>query len=436
MNKTILYTIRCIKQTGRNVERMSIIFLIPFLFIVGIAFMYGDESSFVIIGDTGDHYKIGVINHDQGMNLSSQLQSQFNDFINSSILGDPIQDGFGTCFIKNINQSRILLSEKDNRRFSVFLYSDFDKATKAVQSRFISLCFIIPDNFTPTLITGFNHRINITENKLLLNTSEYFFSEANIELIGDHSYARFTEATTLLEEMLNSFLNYFWVSGLDFPGKFVMDYETISTLAFTEFDIYVPAFLIFVLITSSTGVAGIIGYEQEQGTIDRLKLSDFSSSSLLFGLSITQIITTLLTMTTVVITIYFLEFPFQGTHQALFVLIVSLFAVLPLLGISLGIAAFLGGRMATYLPGLIAIPLSFLTGGFIPLPRATLTGDIQLWHLNPFYSAGEVYRKILILNLEVDHILLDLILLLIFGIAFFVIGALVFIKGIYSKDRV
>ena len=62
MYKILFYTIKCLKQTARNVERMSIIFLVPILFIVGIAFLYGDQSSFVIIGDTGDHYKIGVIN--------------------------------------------------------------------------------------------------------------------------------------------------------------------------------------------------------------------------------------------------------------------------------------------------------------------------------------------------------------------------------------
>jgi ABC-type multidrug transport system permease subunit len=413
---------------------MSIIFLIPVLFIVGIAILYGDQSSFVIIGDTGDNYKIGVINEDLDLNLNSTLRSQFQNYIaENGLVGYPLQEGFSTCFIKNINQSKILLSEKDKRRFSVIPYSDLEDASKAVQSRFISLCIILPNNFSQTLIAGLNHRIFVTEENLLLNASEYVFSESAIELIGDHSYARFAEATTLLEEMLNSYLDHFWIQGLDFPGKFSVDYESVSTLVFTEFDIYIPAFLIFVLITSSTGVAGIIGYEQEQGTIDRLKLSNFPSSSFLFGLSITQIISTLLTMTCVVITIHFLGFPFQGEYQALFVIFVSILAILPLLGISLGIAAFLGGKMATYLPGLIALPLSFLTGGFIPLPRTNIIGDIQLWHLNPFFSAGEIYRKILILNLEMNQIFLDLTLLLIIGMGFFIIGALVFIKEVYNK---
>ena len=84
----IHYTIRCLKQTGRNVERMSIIFLIPVLFIVGIAFLYGeDQSSFVIIGDTGDNYNIGVLNEDQVPNLNSTLRSQFHYYIVESGLG-------------------------------------------------------------------------------------------------------------------------------------------------------------------------------------------------------------------------------------------------------------------------------------------------------------------------------------------------------------
>ncbi|MFX1285939.1 MAG: ABC transporter permease [Promethearchaeota archaeon] len=435
MYKIILYTLKCLKQTGRNVERMSIIFLIPVLFIVGIAFLYGDQSSFVIIGDTGDHYKIGVINQDKDPKLNSTLRSQLSYYMaENSLSGDILHNGFGSFFIENINNSNILLSENDTRRFSVISYINLDDASKAVQSRFISLCFVIPNNFSQTLIAGLNHRINVTEGKLLLNTTEYFYSVADIELLGDYSYARFTEATTLLQEMLNSFLDKFWVIGLDSPARLSVDYESVSTLVFTEFDIYIPAFLIFVLITSSTGVAGIIGYEQEQGTIDRLKLSNFPSLSFLFSLSITQIISTLMTMICVIITIYFLGFPFQGSYQAFIVILVSILAVLPLLAISLGIAAFLGGKMATYLPGLIAIPLSFLTGGFIPLPRITLIGEIQLWHLNPFFSAGEVYRKILILNLEINQIFLDLMLLFLIGIGFFIIGTLIFVKGVYSKN--
>ena len=64
MKKTMVIFIRCLKQTFRNVERISIILLIPVLFIVGIAWLYGDQSSFVIIGDTGNEYTIGVINTD------------------------------------------------------------------------------------------------------------------------------------------------------------------------------------------------------------------------------------------------------------------------------------------------------------------------------------------------------------------------------------
>ena len=121
------------------------------------------------------------------------------------------------------------------------------------------------------------------------------------------------------------------------------------------------ALLVFVLISSSTGVAGIVGYEREQGTIDRLKLGNFHVRSFLSGLTITQLLTTLSTMIVVVLTLFIgLEFPVQSNFQGLFILVLSIFAVLPLLGISLAIAASTDGQISTYLPSIIAIPLTFL----------------------------------------------------------------------------
>ncbi|MHA2156912.1 MAG: hypothetical protein ACXABU_16330, partial [Candidatus Hodarchaeales archaeon] len=81
---------------------------------------------------------------------------------------------------------------------------------------------------------------------------------------------------------------------------------------------------------------------------------------------------------------------------------------------------------------MIAIPLTFLTGNFIPLPHFRLLGDIQLWHLNPFFCIGEALRKIMILNSEPTGFILDIILLIVSGSFIFIIGALIFIKKAYN----
>ncbi|MHA2275684.1 MAG: ABC transporter permease [Candidatus Kariarchaeaceae archaeon] len=425
---------RCMKQTFRNAGRLSIIFLIPVLFIVGIAWLYGDESSFVVIGDTGDTYSVGVINKDRILTLNSSLIPIMESFIPpNSLEGSPFLNGFGTHFIENSNGTASLVPIGVNKRFNFILYSDSQKASTAIQSRFISMCIIIPENFSQTLIAGLNYRVNVSENILLFNSSNYYYSESTVEIIGDYTYARFSEAFTLLQEMLNAYLDNYWMSGIDQPGKMTVEEEHITTLSFTEFDIYVPAFLIFTIISSSTGVAGIIGYEREDGTIDRLKLSKFTTRDYLVGLSFTQILTSILTMIVIIPTIFFLGFPFQGLHQGFYVLLMTILATLPLLGISLGFAAITDGQMSTYLPSLIAIPMSFLTGNFIPLPKISLIGDVQLWHINPFFSAGELLRKTLIVNLDFNFIIIDLIMLILVGIIFFVGGSYLFLKSVFRE---
>ena len=432
MKKAILFFIRCLKQTYRNKERMSIILLIPILFIIGIAWLYGEESSFVIIGDTGNTYSIGLINNDRLPNINPVLIHSLESYAPSDILkGSPFSKGFGSHFIYNSNETDVLIPEDDNRRLSFVEYTDIEAAKIAIQSRFISMCIVIPENFSGTVLAGLNYRIKVTRGILILNASEFFFSESIINIIGDYSYGRFSESLTLLQGTLNTYLDSYWISGLDLPGKIQIVEESVSSLAFTEFDIYVPAFLVFVLISSSTGVAGIIGYEREDGTIDRLKLSSFPAINLLIGLTLTQIITSLCTMIAVLPTIYMLGFPFQGIDQFFLALFITIIATLPLLGISLGFAAITDSRMATYLPSLIAIPMSFLTGNLIPLPRIPLFNEIQVWHINPFFSTGEFLRKILIVNLPLTSVFIDLFMLVLIGSSFFIGGAILFLKTVY-----
>jgi ABC-type multidrug transport system permease subunit len=433
MWKTVLYATRCLKQTFRNSGRVGVIFIVPIVFIMGMAFLYGDESSFVIIGETSDVYTIGVINQDDPIQLNADEINQFQTYIEySDLLGDPLNDGFGSSFLLNINHSTRLLAESGDRRFDVISYASIDTASKAVQSRFITLCIILPNNFTKTMLSGLNHRINVTDDQMVLNNSEYYSSESIIELIGDYSYARFSEAMILFEEMLNSYTAHYWVTGLPSSGKISTSYDSIATLNFNEFEIFAPALVVFVLITSSTGVASIVGYEKEQGTIDRLKMSGFPVRSFFGGIVLSQVITTILTMVVVIFSLLLLDYPVQSEYQGIYIIIISIFAVLPLIGISLGIASVADGQMATYLPGLLAIPMAFLTGNFIPLPRIEILGEVQLWHINPFFSVGNALRKIMIHNLSPSQFFIDIALLVVIGMGFLLVGLIIFFKKAYE----
>ena len=433
MNKSILFFQRCIKQTYRNTERMSVILILPILFTVGLAWIYGDESSFVIVDDQGPVYKIGVINQDILPILNLDSQTRFQSFISSlnlSYLNNSLQEGFGSTFITGIDSGQLFTME-DTSKFHIFSFNNTKSAANAVQSRFISLCMIIPSNFSQTILAGLNHRINVTTGLSASNQTMFYYSYSSIEIIGDYSYARFSEALILLEDILQRFTNNFWLSGLDDVQSLSTSVSKISTLSFTEFDIFSPALLIFILITSSTGVSAIVGFEREDETIDRLKLSGFSPNSYFIGLTLTQLISTAITMAIIFSTLYFLGFPYQNFNQIITGILICCVAILPLLGISLSMAALSDGQLATYIPSLIGIPLAFLTGNFIPLPRITLLGSIQIWHLNPFFSVGAVLRKILILNTNFSNYILDIIMLLVIGGIFFILGGIVFLKKVY-----
>ncbi len=432
---TLNFLHRCLKQTYRNTERMSVILFLPIIFTIGIAWIYGDESSFVIVDDQGETYNIGIINFDSPPILDPVLENIFRDYIvnlNSTYLQDSLEEGFGCSLIEGLESNSFYLSN-DNRRFAVFrLNSSVEEATKAVQSRFISLCVILPKNFSQTVLTGLVHRINLTTGIINTNISDYYFSRSNIEFIGDYTYARFSEAWILFEVMVQKFLDQFWITGMDVSEKFVIHSENVSTLAFTEFDIFTPALLIFILISSSTGVSAIVGFEQEHGTINRLKISGSSPRSYFLGLTLTQILSTLVTMGIILATLVLLGFPFQHLNQIFWVLLICCIAILPLLGISLSTATLSDGQLATYIPSLIGIPLAFLTGNFIPLTRTAIVGDIQLWHINPFYSVGEAFRKILILNADFSLIIIDIVMLILVGSLICFIGGYIFLKKAYS----
>jgi len=252
-------------------------------------------------------------------------------------------------------------------------------------------------------------------------------------LIGDYSYSLFSVAENLLARMLKNFIHGYTVTELS-GGKFEIQQEQISSVEFTEFDTYIPGFLVFVLLMSVSGSAGILAAERGSGTIDRLKLGAFSPFSLLMGISITQLITTSLEIIVYLITIYFLGFPGKGNPA--FAFMIGLLTIPPILGVGLlSAVAFKDEKLAMSIPGTAGIPLSFLSGAFFPLPpKLILFGEVEIWHVNPLYSASEAIRKILFYENTLSQVFMEIAFLSTIGSLIFLIGAVLFVKRVYRID--
>ncbi|MHA2364425.1 MAG: ABC transporter permease [Candidatus Hodarchaeales archaeon] len=431
MAKTINYFIINMKQIIRSIEKSSYVIFSPFILIISLAFMFGGGDYTDILIQQERVLHIGVINKDQTQFLD-EWRDTFESYLDNTLFSnDPLQIGFGNVFIKNINTSNNLLTTNEPVSFKIHEYQNNDEANTAIKKRLIALYLIIPANFSQTILAGLHHKVNVTNQITLTNESQFIRSEATFNLIGDYSFTKFTQAQSVIIEMLDSFL--FVYTGLESAGGNLKVKEvSIISEELSVFDKYIPGILVLVLLLGNSAIVGVLAQERTSGTIDRLKLSNFSQKNLIFGLSLTQLVIGLIQIIISLLTIYLIGFP--GTGNLFYVLIICFLLLIPLIGIGLIVAAYTEGPIATGMAGMNAIILSFFTGEFIPLPRWQLIQEIQVWHLLPVFSASEAMRKILFLNYDLTQVLMEIMFSFIIGIIIFLIGLFAFQKKIYSEN--
>ncbi len=114
----------------------------------------------------------------------------------------------------------------------------------------------------------------------------------------------------------------------------------------------------------------------------------------------------------------------------------GLLTIPPILGVGLlSAVAFKDDKLAMSIPGTAGIPLSFLSGAFFPLPpKLILFGEVEIWHVNPLYSASEAIRKILFYEYTLSQVFMEITFLLTIGSLIFLIGAVLFVKRVYRLD--
>ncbi len=174
-----------------------------------------------------------------------------------------------------------------------------------------------------------------------------------------------------------------------------------GTQTFSLFDYMVPGLIVFALMLQVSVVAGSLVREVEIGTLDRLKLSKVWSFDLLFG---TFIVWSLITVAQVLVLIavaIVLGYHHQGGFSSLGLgIFIGVIAEMAPISLAMIIASFTKNeRQAATLSAMIAVPLSFMAGAFIPLPRqvlGTFSGrTYQIYDLLPWTHAISGLRAVL-----------------------------------------
>ncbi|MHA1167704.1 MAG: ABC transporter permease [Candidatus Hodarchaeales archaeon] len=421
--------IRCIKQTLRSPAHLALILAFPIVFAGAFAFIYGVPTV-----DERASYTVAVVNNDV---MDSSWEANFSQYvdIDRELI---FEQGFGEYFTSTL-ENETTLSVIDTL-FRIMNYTDINEALEQVRSRTVTLCIVIPENFSRGIIAGINYKINLTEGSPVVPSFEG--GNVTLDIYGDSSFQTFQELQTAVSDAMEQFTSYFY--GIDIPGGLLGTRSTdVSSIEFTNFDYYIPGFLVFAVLLGSAGISFIIAGEQSHGTLDRLKVSNIKPVEYLAGLTLSQFVS--LSVQVVVMLFAAYLFGFNGKGNPLFAFIIGSMTVIPVLGMGMIIASLdKTGKNAPGIAAILSAPMGFISGAFMPLPKVVLisdfiprgTGgfrDLLLWDLFPFTHAVSAEKKILMYQYDLLQLWPEILLLLIGGILIFIIGALLFTWRLFKE---
>lgn len=204
------------------------------------------------------------------------------------------------------------------------------------------------------------------------------------------------------------------IFGLGFGG--------IEAFGGNFFDYLAPGMVVFALLLLMVGVSGSLSREVEKGTLSRLKLSLMSSFDLLFGVLLAW---TLIAVAQVVILFgvsILIGFHWTGGWiNLLLSMLIGTISGIASIALGLVIAAFAKSEgQAGNLSILVAMPLAFLVGVFVPLKTEVISIFL------PWGQAANSLRTLLNTGGKVGDVLPNIGIMVLETIVVFVIGVILF----------
>jgi hypothetical protein len=161
--------------------------------------------------------------------------------------------------------------------------------------------------------------------------------------------------------------------------------------------------MIFAIMNMAPQVAAVLTREVEFKTLDRIRMSPVRVVEFLGGVALAEVALSALSVALMLATARFMGFHNQGSYLAAFAL--SLTAALAVVGIGMVIAAFAKTQQqAAPLGVLVAVPGSFLSGAFFPVPTIPLVAGIGVADLLPTTHAVVAMRKVMTFGNGIDAV--------------------------------
>lgn len=444
--KFLSLAIKALKQTIRDRRSLFFLLLFPVVFMVIFAFAFGSPSS---LGTGTAPHEIAVINLDQGATVSTNNTTQH------------INDGASfTQLLENITYA-----QTDTHMFNLNNVSS-DQAQTMLKGRALDAVITIPENFSQAVISLANASaraettsdiglrvINGSTAQLPVNTTLPKQSNVTAQVIveGDTGSSAFGAAQGLIFNILEQYKSQIQATAIrqvdatlaqnQSQSNASIDYISAAvqpltgTRSLTLFDYQAPGLIVFALLMQVSSVAQDLTRESDRGTLGRLKLSNMRSFDLLFGTLLTWIIIAVAQILLLLGVAVALGFEWSGGANSIgLAVLVGIIGGIASISLGLLLAAFTTNeRQAAQLGVLIAVPVSFLTGAFFPLPNEILGTafgtTFQVYDLLPWTQVADALRQILIYGSGFGAVAVYV------GFAI-VLTAILFVVGVISYSRV
>ena len=448
--KFLSLAVKGLKQALRDRRSLFFLLLFPVVFMIIFAFAFGSPSS---LGTGTTPHKIAVINLDRGATASINNTNQhINAGANfTALLGNVTYEGTDTHMFTLTNVTA-------------------DQAQTMLKSRGLDAALTIPENFSQAVVSLANAsaRTEATSDiglqvinasgaqavalsgQLSANATLPRQSNVTAQVIveGDTGSAAFGAAQGLVFNVLEQYKSQVQAMSIRQVDATLGQNQSqnvnyisaaveplTGARSFTYFDYQAPGLIVFALLLQVSSVAQDLARETDSGTLTRLKLSNMRSFDLLFGTLLTWIIIAVVQILLLFGVAVALGFQWSGGANSIeLAVFIGIIGGIASISLGLLLAAFARNeRQAAQLGVLIAVPVSFLTGAFFPLPSEPLGTafgtTFQVYDLLPWTQVADAIRQVLVFGSSFSDVAIYV------GFAI-VLTAILFIVGVISYSRV
>jgi ABC-2 type transport system permease protein len=369
----------------RNRESMAALIILPIAFLLLFGYIFPSAT-------TEQHMPVGIVNLDNGQ-ASSAFVTQ----------------------IETIN--------KNSGAMNIVNYSSVEEANTQIDRGNIYGTFIIPPGFSNNLTNGKSANVIVYVDNSNPQLSSSVESAASNTITGLNGM----QAEINVVKMGSTTVN---AQSIVLP--FTQNIETTIPGKSNYFNFLAPGLMIMiVMITVMTGIPEAISKEREMGTFDGVLSAPINQISIILGYTASLCVKGFAQVILVLaIAIIFFGVTIQGSILlAFFLLLLGIFSF-----VGIGILAVSSSKnqaTGTTIVNLIMFPMMFLAGIFFPIQQMPwFMQDIS--KIIPLTYAADAMRKVMLLNANIGDVIVQILILVAFGIVTMSIAVILFRRSMTS----